>query len=144
MSKLKEILKETSLEGKLENAKYKLQSRRRSGRTIKMLKEVVEKSITEGKPGNYFVVLAHTNDWAKEMCKMTVKILEELGMSPKIVTGGVEVKSKVSILFNTDSWWDRNSRMMPKSTRVYTDNVFSDISTENYIRDLEIMIHGKL
>lgn len=126
------------LEEKIKKYKVELQSRRGTGRTTKMLKETVIEAL-KGNSGDYFLVVSHTPTWAKDMMEMTIKILRDLGVNPRVRPGNsLQVKEDVLILFRTEEWYEqpRNKRSV-KFKNVYYDNVLSDISLENHIRWME-------
>ena len=127
-----------SLEYKLEEAKHQLKTRRGTGRTNKMIKKVLQRAMTSGEAGDYFVILGHTPEWAKDMKNRAMGFLNEVGIKYQLRPGAIEIKAGVLILFNTNIWWERNQEMIERNVKeVNWDNVFGDRSMEDYIKYLE-------
>lgn len=119
--------------------KFTLQNNRRTGRTSRMIKNMIEHALKNGQPGDYYLIVSHTPEWARDMMQMACQQMHDSKLFYKTRQGNaLEVKEGVVVLFRTEQWWDSpQNKLSVKPVEVAYDNVISDISLEKYIRFME-------
>lgn len=115
-----------------EKLKKMLLDNRRTGRTGRMLEQVLE-SMMSGE-NLKFVVFAHSPSYAKDLMTRFVDMVPVIPL--KVGHDYVEIGSNI-VLFKTKSYQDTPSFKYQKWTDYFTDHYVYDLETEKHIQWLE-------